>query len=149
MQLDRQAQRPARSKTRAICAGRRRCPRRTRPPHRPAPRHARLQRGQADLVDIGVGAALVFGQAPHGRRGKLVRPAPGAPGATRAGDAQHLQFGLDVEPVARLDLDRADALGDQRVDALERAGQQIGLGGGPRVADTVETMPPPARATSS
>jgi hypothetical protein len=69
--------------------------------------------------------------------------------AKRAGDAQHLQFGVQVEAIARLDLDRGHALGDQRVDAGQGAAlQQLGLGR-PRVAATVETMPPPARAISS
>ena len=45
---------------------------------------------------------------------------------------------VEVEPIAGLDLDGRDALGDQGVEPWQ---------GG--VALTVETMPPPARAISS
>ena len=42
------------------------------------------------------------------------------PGPTQAsGDAQHLQFRVHVEPVARLDLDRRDTLGQQGIEALQ------------------------------
>jgi hypothetical protein len=42
----------------------------------------------------------------------------------RPGDPQHLQLARAVEPVAGLDLQRGDALGDQRVDPGQRRGQQ-------------------------
>ena len=51
-----------------------------------------------------------------------------ARGGDPAGDAQHLDLGVDVEPVARLDLDDRDTLGDQRIGAGQGIGQQIVLG---------------------
>ena len=41
-----------------------------------------------------------------------------------ARNAQHCEFGVDVEAVARLDLDGGDALGNQRVDPGEGAGEE-------------------------
>jgi hypothetical protein len=103
--------------------------------------------GDADLVDIGVGAALVFRW--HGMGAEIAGPDPHRSvcrqrRAPRA--ASSVRF--DVEPVAGLDLDGGDALGDHRIDAGERTGKQFILGV-VRVAETVETIPPPARATSS
>ena len=68
--------------------------------------------------------------------------------AQAARGAQLLHLGLDVEAVAGLDLDRGDAFGDQRIEPRQRcATSSSSLAA--RVAFTVETMPPPARAISS
>ena len=82
-----------------------------------------LQGRQAHLVEIGVGAARVLG-----RDGVGAEEAGEHPDRTLGGDAargaQHGELRLDVQTVARLDLDGADALGDQRVDAGEGAGEE-------------------------
>ncbi len=44
--------------------------------------------------------------------------------------AEHLQFVIERQAVTRLDLDRGGTLGDQRVEAGQRAGDQIGLARG-------------------
>jgi hypothetical protein len=105
-----------------------------------------VERGQADVVDIGVGAAPVFRRHGMGAR-KLVLTCTGRSRNARAARSI-FKFGLDVEPVAGLDLDRGDAFGDQRVDAgsapASSSASLMRPGG-----RTVETMPPPARAISS
>jgi hypothetical protein len=52
----------------------------------------------------------------------------------RAGDAEHLDLGVLVEAVPRLDLDGGYALGQQRVEPLESRGRQVSLRRGPRGA---------------
>ena len=47
--------------------------------------------------------------------------------ASRRAARSMLQLGLEVEPVAGLDLDRGDALGDQRVEPRQRAGDELVL----------------------
>ena len=69
-------------------------------------------------------------------------------GGEASRDAQAPQLVLDVEPVARLDLDRGDALGHERFEAPRRAERSSALLAA-RVAFTVETMPPPALAISA
>jgi hypothetical protein len=64
MQLDRQAQRARRSNTRAIWAGSKAMPSQNPSTASTSPSAwAASQRGQADLVDIGVGAAMPGGTA--------------------------------------------------------------------------------------
>ncbi len=46
------------------------------------------------------------------------------------GGAQHLQFVVEAQPIARLDLDRSDALSHQSVEARQALGDQLGLGRG-------------------
>ena len=58
-------------------------------------------------------------RARRGRRGSWCGRAPGGRGPIGARDAQHAELGLAVEAVAGLDLDRGDALGEQRVDARQ------------------------------
>ena len=48
-----------------------------------------------------------------------------------AGDAQHLDLGIAVEAVARLDLDGGDTLGQQVVEPLQGRGGEVRLGGRP------------------
>jgi hypothetical protein len=91
----------------------------------------RFRRGHADLADIGVGRPLYsFGTAWAPR--KLVLTRTGRFRRQPHGSAQHLQFGVDVEAVARLDLDRGHALGDQGIDAGKGAEPSSAR---PRVAD--------------
>ncbi len=52
--------------------------------------------------------------------------------ADRPRDAQHLRLGVALEPVARLDLQRRHALGQEALDARRARRQQIGLGRGAR-----------------
>ena len=61
---------------------------------------------------------------------------------------QHLELGFDIEPVARLDLDRGDALGEE-VFQPSRAEARSSASLAARVAFTVERMPPPALAISA
>ncbi len=48
----------------------------------------------------------------------------------RPGGAQHLQFVVKAQPIARLDLDGAGALGQQGVETRQAFLHQVGLGGG-------------------
>ena len=59
--------------------------------------------------------------------------------AERLGGAQHLQLGLDVEPVARLDLDRGDAARHQRPAAAAATPRPAPRALAARVAFTVES----------
>ena len=104
--------------------------------------------GRHTSVDIGVRTAPVIGRdawAPR-KRG-LDRHTPAARRSPR-GRAQHLQFGLDIKAVARLDLDRRDALRRSAHRARGRAAAISSSSLAARVAVTDETMPPPARAIS-
>ncbi len=79
-------------------------------------------------------------------KGGADRDRPLSAEAARGGKLPH--FGLGVQAVAGLDLDRGDALADQRIEPRQRAATSsasLAL----RVAATVETIPPPARAISS
>ena len=58
-------------------------------------------------------------------------------------------LGLQFEAIAGLDLDGGDALGDQGVEPWQGRRDQLRRSSACRVAFTVETMPPPARAISS
>ena len=94
---------------------------------RQALRMSGLQRGQAHLVDVGVGAARVLrwdGVGAEEARAHPDRPLAG----DAARGTQHRELGVDVEAVAGLDLDGRDPLGDQRIDAGEGAGEER-LGG--------------------
>jgi len=51
------------------------------------------------------------------------------------GDAQHLQLARGVEPIARLDLDRGDALAQECVEARARGSEQLVLARRPRRRD--------------
>ena len=104
------------------------------------------QRRDADLVDVGVGVEPV-GHGVGAEEGGAHPDRPRA--ADLAGDAQHAELGLAVEPVARLDLERRRP---PRRSARRRAGSapaSSAAASAARVARTVETMPPPARAISS
>ena len=61
--------------------------------------------------------------------------AHGTPHFEPARDPQHFQFGLDVQAVARPDLDGADAFGQQRVEPGQRLGEELGFGARVGVAD--------------
>ena len=52
----------------------------------------------------------------------------------RRADAQHLALGVEIEPVAGLDLERRDALGQQRAHARLAGAEQLVFGGGARRA---------------
>ena len=61
-----------------------------------------------DEIDVGVGASGVFRR--HGVRGQQSRSHVDARAHSQVtGDAEHLEFGRRVEPVAGLDLHRRDA----------------------------------------
>ena len=65
-----------------------------------------------------------------------------------ARDAQRFAFGREIETIARLDLDRPDALGDQRIEPRQvwrKSSSSLAA----RVAFSVERIPPPARAMSA
>ena len=78
-----------------------------------------LERGDTDLVQIGIRAILVFRRhrmgteecGPH----PYVAPHPQCPRRP-----QHPQLGIEVETIARLHLDHANAFGDQRVKPRQR-----------------------------
>ena len=53
----------------------------------------------------------------------------------RAAHTQHAGFGIRVEPVAGLDLDRGDAFADQRIEARQALGDKFVLGSGARRLD--------------
>jgi hypothetical protein len=80
---------------------------------------SRFKTRNADLADIGVRAAPVFGR--HGMGAEKTGPDPHRP---PFGDspcsAQHLQFVVDVEAVARLDLYRRHALGNHCINPGKR-----------------------------
>ena len=93
-----------------------------------------LHPGDHHLVDIASAVALVFGG--QGMGGQPGGHDPQRPFATDPpGDAQHPQFGVQVQPVARLDFHRRHALGDQVVGAPQRGGQQFVVAGGAGGAD--------------
>src|SRR5258705_7115169 len=52
-----------------------------------------------------------------------------------ARSAQHARLGHKIEAVARLDLDRGDALGDETIEARQAGVHEFVLGGGPRRLD--------------
>ena len=84
----------------------------------------------ADKVDIAILVALGF------RRQRMGAEKRGADGnrpfsAERARSGELAHLGLGIEPIARLDLDRRHALGDQRVEPRQRACHKVGLAGGP------------------
>ena len=81
--------------------------------------------GQTHLVQIGIRAARIFGRHRMGAQiGRLHRDIPAS--TQRAGRAQHRQFAVAVQPIARLDLDCRHALGNQRVQPRQRLiGQRI------------------------
>ena len=148
MQLDRQAESPGDLKTRSISFRRKRdalaeavdCVHQPFIMGLPQARHAHL-------VDIGVRSILELRR--HGVRAQEARADVG-PGviANGAGDTQHAQFGLRVEPVAGFDLDRRHAFGNQVIEtgrALSSNSSWLAS----RVALTVEMIPPPAFAISS
>ncbi len=69
---------------------------------------------------------MIFGgQGVGAEEGRLDADPPLA--RKRARRAQHLQFVVGRQPITRFDLDRRDALGDQRVEAGQRACDQFGL----------------------
>ena len=124
MQLYRQAKRAGRIEHPRNLFGRKRDPL-AEPVHRiDQPfRLGRAQGRNADLVDIGVGAALEFGG--HRVGAEIAGDDPhlaGLPDGARG--AQHPQFGLAVQPVAGFHLDQRDALGDHRVDVGQGGGNQ-------------------------
>ena len=87
--------------------------------------------------------------AGRARRGRSSTTATGRTLAETAGGAQLARLRLGIEAVARLDLDRGDALGDQRVEPRQRWPRPA-RPRSPRASPcTVERMPPPARAISS
>ena len=65
--------------------------------------------------------------------------------AEAARRAQHLALGCEVEAVAGFDLDRGDALGDQRVEAAQGLGDQRVLARGARGGDGGEDAAAGAR----
>ncbi len=83
-----------------------------------------IQRRQTNLLYIVVFAFTVFCRCG-------VRAEKACPNAHRAHgfdlpcNAQHFQFGFDIQPVAGFHFYRADALGDQCVDAWQRVLQQL------------------------
>ena len=101
----------------------------------------------ADLVDVALLVAVRF------RRQRVRTEEAGddidvALLGQPAGGAQHPHLGGEVEAIARLDLDRGDALRQQPVEPRQAcATRSSSLAA--RVALTVERMPPPARAISS
>ena len=81
-----------------------------------------------DVVGLAAGifgrqrmGAEIGGDDPH-------RPQGGKP----AGRAQHAQFGLDFEAIAGLDLDGADAFGQQRIEPGQGLGHEVIDAQGPR-----------------
>ena len=108
----------------------------------------RRQHLPADEIDVAILVAIGFGRQrmrAEKRRADRNRPLPAE--AARGRQLPHL--GLGVQAVAGLDLDRGDALADQRVEPRQRAVLTSSASLALRVAATVETMPPPARAISS
>ena len=91
------------------------------------------QSGQADLVEIGLGAALVIGRDGVGAE-EGGDDADGAQRGEAACGLEHAAFGVEVETVARLDLDRRDAFGKEGVEAGKGRGDEVvgcrGTGGG-------------------
>ena len=138
----------AASNTRATCSGEKAIFRRRRRPRR----RGRLRRppaasSLADQLDISVLVALGLGR--HGVRAeKVVATRQRQRLAQPSRDAQRLHLAVEVEAVARLDLERRDASAHQRLDALAGRGEQLVLARRAR-RRMVETMPPPARAISS
>jgi hypothetical protein len=64
--------------------------------------------------------------------------------AERAGDAQHFALGLDIEAIARFDLDGGDAFGEQACEPGRRPFQQLlfsrGAGGADRREDAAARL---------
>ena len=79
--------------------------------------------GVAHQIDIGVGAAGIVGWQSV-RAQQCGRDPHVSHLAEAARRAQHLEFVGDGQPVARLDLDGGDSLGDQRVEPRQRARDQ-------------------------
>ena len=75
-----------------------------------------VQGGQADLVEIGLGAALVIGRDGMGAK-EGGDDAHGAQTGQPPRRKEHPAFGIEVETVAGLDLDRPDAFGKERIKA--------------------------------
>ena len=100
------------------------------------------------MVDVGVLVALGFRrQRMRAEEGGAYRNVAFV--AEPARRAQRLRLVLEVEPVAGLDLDRRDALGDQRIQPRQRLARRARPRSLPCSALTDETMPPPALAISS
>ena len=140
----------AASNTRAICSGEKAMP--SQKPSTASARPSAGDRRQHLVDDLGRcrrpcrpstsgGSGMGAEEGRADRHGALV--------AEPARGAQHLRLVLEVEPVAGLDLDRGDALGDQRVEPRQRLARQARPRSAARSACTEETMPPPARAISS
>ena len=86
-------------------------------------RMSSLQGRQAYLVEIGVGAAAVLRGDRVGAEEARAHPHRTL-GGDSTGRAQHGELGLDIEAVARLDLDGRDALCEQRIDPGKGAGKE-------------------------
>ena len=94
------------------------------------------ERGQHRVADerhVIVASARVFGgkgvQTEERRAHVDAQHVPDAPR-----HAQHATFGIGLEPVARFDLQRGDAVGEQGAGPRERLLQQVVFAGGTRGA---------------
>ena len=93
-----------------------------------------VQGGDADLIEVSIGAAGVFGRDRMGGEQARDHPDRALP-AERAGGAQHLQLVRDGEAVARLHLKRGHPLGQHPVEPCQRTLLQLGLARRTRGAD--------------
>ena len=76
----------------------------------------RFKCGNTDLVDVVIGIhAPRHGMSPKKRGGDANRPFA----ANRARHPQHLEFGLQIKPVARFDFDDSNPFGNKRISALQ------------------------------
>ena len=80
------------------------------------------ERRQAHFIEIGVGADIFWKSV---RAEECRADADRAMVLNVARDAQHAKLGIAVEAIARLDLDRRHAFGDQAIDTFERAGEKL------------------------
>ena len=86
---------------------------------------------RAQPIHIAARVAGVLGR--HGMRAEVRgRDRQRAPRAQRAPGLQHAQLGVQIQSVARLDLQSRHAFGQQRIDARQRAVDQLLQAGGAR-----------------
>ena len=103
-----------------------------------------MKRGNGNFGNIVIGAPAIFGR--HGMGGQkagadLYRTQV----ADGTGGAQHPQFRLDLQPIARLDLDHCHAFGQHRIDKGQGGGHQTRLGCRPSGPDGGQNATPGPR----
>ena len=87
-----------------------------------------------DMVHVGVGVAGELGRNGMGRKQGRTNGQPGD-FAEPAGDAKHLEFTLQIEPVAGLDLHRCHSLAHKCLQPGERIGIELLFAGCPGCRD--------------